>query len=49
MPWENKEPTSIDFSKWLEGENVELERIKGVIDTDIPFVHMDEGANWFRN
>lgn len=45
----NQEPTSIDFAKWLEGEDVELERINGVIDTDIPFVHMDEGANWFRN
>jgi predicted choloylglycine hydrolase len=45
----NQEPTSIDFAKWLEGEDVKLGRINGVIDTDIPFVHMDEGANWFRN
>ncbi|MGE7662940.1 C45 family autoproteolytic acyltransferase/hydrolase [Peribacillus sp. NPDC097197] len=44
----NQEPTVLDFAKWLAGEDIEKERIMGVIDTTIPFVHMDEGANWFR-
>ncbi|MFB5283267.1 C45 family autoproteolytic acyltransferase/hydolase [Peribacillus sp. Hz7] len=44
----NQEPTVFDFAKWLNGEDVELERITGAVDTDIPFVHMDEGANWYR-
>ncbi|RID81827.1 acyl-CoA--6-aminopenicillanic acid acyltransferase [Peribacillus asahii] len=44
----NQEPTVFDFAKWLNGEDVELEQITGEIDTDIPFVHMDEGANWYR-
>lgn len=44
----NQEPTILDFAKWLAGEDIEKERIMGVIDTTIPFVHMDEGANWFR-
>jgi len=44
----NQEPTVFDFAKWLDGEDVELERITGEVDTDIPFVHMDEGANWYR-
>ncbi|USK60464.1 C45 family autoproteolytic acyltransferase/hydolase [Peribacillus asahii] len=44
----NQEPTVFDFAKWLNGEDVELERITGKVDTDLPFVHMDEGANWYR-
>ncbi|USK85749.1 C45 family autoproteolytic acyltransferase/hydolase [Peribacillus asahii] len=44
----NQEPTVFDFAKWLDGDDVELERITGEVDTDIPFVHMDEGANWYR-
>ena len=44
----NQEPIEFDFAKWLDGQNVEVDRITGEIDTDIPFVHMDEGANWFR-
>lgn len=44
----NQEPIPFDFAKWLDGQDVEIERITGVIDTDLPFVHMDEGADWFR-
>ncbi|MFJ8246410.1 C45 family autoproteolytic acyltransferase/hydolase [Peribacillus asahii] len=44
----NQEPTVFDFAKWLDGDDIELERITGEVDTDIPFVHMDEGANWYR-
>jgi predicted choloylglycine hydrolase len=43
----DREPVVFDFSQWLEGEDVSLNQIKGEIDTDIPFVHMDEGADWF--
>jgi len=44
----NQEPIQFDFARWLNGENLGLDKIKGEIDTDIPFVHMDEGADWFR-
>lgn len=57
LPWEMKawialggdrEPVQFDFGKWLEGENIKMNRITGEIDTDIPFLHMDEKADWFR-
>lgn len=44
----NQEPTVFDFGEWLKGKDLEMERIRGEVDTDIPFVHMDEGANWFQ-
>jgi predicted choloylglycine hydrolase len=44
----DQEPIVFDFAKWLEGQDVELERITGDVDTDIPFVHMDEKADWFK-
>ncbi|MEH6947592.1 C45 family peptidase [Bacillus sp. JJ634] len=44
----NQEPTVFDFAKWLDGDDIEIEQITGGVDTDIPFVHMDEGANWYR-
>lgn len=44
----NQDPLQFDFAKWLEGQDVQIEKIWGEIDTDIPFVHMDEGADWFR-
>ncbi|MFD2924991.1 C45 family autoproteolytic acyltransferase/hydolase [Halobacillus naozhouensis] len=40
------EPVELDFGKWLNGEALELDRIHGEVDTDIPFVHIDEGAYW---
>ncbi|WRP07749.1 C45 family peptidase [Rossellomorea aquimaris] len=43
----DREPVVFDFARWLEGEDVVLEKIIGEVDTDIPFVHMDEGADWF--
>ncbi|MGM0753906.1 MAG: C45 family autoproteolytic acyltransferase/hydrolase [Bacillota bacterium] len=43
----DREPVVFDFTQWLEGEDAVLERITGEVDTDIPFVHMDEGADWF--
>ena len=44
----DQEPTEIDFGKWLIGEDVELQKIYGEVDTDIPFVHLDEGADWSK-
>lgn len=44
----NQEPIEFDFARWLEGPDVEIERINGEVDTDLPFVHMDEGADWFK-
>lgn len=45
----DREPVVFDFAKWLEGEDVVLEKIMGEVDTEIPFVHMDEGADWFKH
>nr|WP_039807737.1 C45 family peptidase [Jeotgalibacillus malaysiensis] len=42
----DREPVEFDFAKWLDGEDTLLEKIIGEVDTDIPFVHMDEGAYW---
>jgi predicted choloylglycine hydrolase len=44
----NQEPVEFDFAEWLGGKDVQKKRIMGNVDTDIPFVHMDEGADWFR-
>lgn len=42
-------PVIFDFAEWLKGKDVEQEKMTGKVDTDIPFVHMDERADWFRN
>lgn len=44
----DQEPIRFDFAEWLGGKNLEMNRITGEIDTDIPFIHMDENADWFR-
>ena len=44
----NREPVTIDFARWLSGEEVNMKRMTGEIETDIPFVHMDKNADWFR-
>lgn len=44
----NQEPTPFDFSNWLNGQDVEKDRITGEVDTDLPFVHMDTNADWFQ-
>ncbi|AZU64566.1 C45 family autoproteolytic acyltransferase/hydolase [Neobacillus mesonae] len=41
-------PSKFNFSKWLNGEDLTIERIEGEVDTDIPFVHMEK-ADWYRN
>lgn len=44
----DREPVEFDFRKWLNGEDLQVDRIYGGVDTDIPFVHMDEDADWFQ-
>ena len=45
----DREPVEFDFAEWLNGKDTGMDKISGAVDTDIPFVHMDEGADWFRN
>ncbi|WP_082235134.1 C45 family autoproteolytic acyltransferase/hydolase [Halobacillus massiliensis] len=42
----DQEPEEFDFSQWLGGKDLSLSKITGIVDTDIPFVHMEEGAYW---
>ncbi|MBN8202464.1 MULTISPECIES: C45 family autoproteolytic acyltransferase/hydolase [Bacillaceae] len=44
----DREPVIFDFRDWLDGQDIKMNRITGEVDTDIPFLHMDEQANWFR-
>ncbi|MFJ7977331.1 hypothetical protein ACIQZI_16810 [Peribacillus sp. NPDC096379] len=44
----DQEPIPFDFTKWLDGQDVEIDRITGEIDIDIPFWHMDENSDWFQ-
>ncbi|QQK79037.1 acyl-CoA--6-aminopenicillanic acid acyltransferase [Salicibibacter cibi] len=44
----DREPVVFDFSSWLAGEDVTPDRLTGEVETDLPFLHMDEGADWFR-
>lgn len=44
----DREPTEFAFASWLQGQNLEQNRIIGEIDTDIPFLHMDKNANWYK-
>lgn len=39
-------PTEIHFEQWLQGKGLAINFIRGAVDTDIPFAHMDEGAHW---
>ncbi|UFU00701.1 C45 family autoproteolytic acyltransferase/hydrolase [Radiobacillus kanasensis] len=44
----DQQPTELDFEAWLKGHDEKREKIYGEVDTDIPFVHMDENATWFK-
>ncbi|MFB4161163.1 C45 family autoproteolytic acyltransferase/hydrolase [Geomicrobium sp. JSM 1781026] len=44
----NQTPKKFDFESWLFGTDAEGAKVHGVVDTDLPFVHMDENADWFR-
>ncbi|PAV28086.1 acyl-CoA--6-aminopenicillanic acid acyltransferase [Virgibacillus profundi] len=37
----NREPIIFDFNQWLRGENMKTKQILGVVDTELPFVHME--------
>jgi predicted choloylglycine hydrolase len=41
-------PAVLDFGDWLAGSSIPLDQVAGEVNTDIPFVHMDEHADWFR-
>ncbi|WP_110926514.1 C45 family autoproteolytic acyltransferase/hydolase [Bacillus massiliglaciei] len=43
----DQKPAEVDFGSWLSGENLKADTIQGQIATDIPFVHIDEKADWF--
>jgi predicted choloylglycine hydrolase len=43
----DQEPAVFDFSAWLKGADFSTERIEGMVDTDIPFVNMEQ-ADWFQ-
>ena len=36
----DKMPFLFDFNEWLKGEHVHIKRIKGELDTDLPFVNV---------
>jgi predicted choloylglycine hydrolase len=36
----DKMPVIFDFNEWLTGEHVHIKRIKGELDTDLPFVNV---------
>lgn len=37
----DKKPVIFDFNKWLQGENINITKIKGELDFDKPFVNME--------
>lgn len=40
----NREPYIIDFESWLQGADIGTKRILGEVDTDLPFIHMEENV-----
>lgn len=42
----DQQPTEINFTQWLDGENISRERIEGEVNTDIPFLNMEK-ADWY--
>ncbi len=43
----DRAPVLFDFLKWLNGEDFQIKRIDGTVDTNIPFLNMEK-ADWFR-
>lgn len=41
---ENQHPYVFDFTQWLNGEDVHLNTLVGEVDTDLPFVHMEDNV-----
>jgi predicted choloylglycine hydrolase len=44
----DRNPVVFNFAEWLTGRDVSLDKLTGEVDTDIPFVHIDNGADWFK-
>jgi len=42
-----QEPYTLEFSKWLDGKDLPIEKMEGEVDTEIPFVNMEK-ADWYR-
>jgi len=40
----NREPLTFDFENWLKGEDIQIRRVLGMVDTDLPFIHMEENV-----
>lgn len=40
----NKEPEVFDFDSWLQGKDVDIQRLTGEVDTDIGFANIDGRA-----
>ena len=43
----DQEPVKFNFERWLEGEDQQIDRIYGEVDTEIGFAHMDSKLNKF--
>ncbi|SIS49094.1 C45 family autoproteolytic acyltransferase/hydolase [Salimicrobium flavidum] len=44
----DRTPEEFGFNSWLIGEGLSKQRITGVVNTQVPFVHMETGAHWSR-
>lgn len=40
----DREPVEFDFDLWLAGQRLEEDRVYGLVDTNLGFVHMDENV-----
>lgn len=43
----DQQPVKFDFAAWLNGEDFPISEVAGIVDTDIPFVHMEK-ADWYK-
>ena len=44
----SQKPHEFDFAAWLAGEELDTDRLTGELETDLPFVHMNENAVWMK-
>ena len=38
----------ISFGQWLTGEDLPIKQLSGYVNTTIPFLHMDDPADWYK-
>ncbi|CEI83374.1 Acyl-coenzyme A:6-aminopenicillanic acid acyl-transferase [Oceanobacillus oncorhynchi] len=43
----DQQPVKFDFASWLKGNDFPVSEVTGMVDTDIPFVHMEK-ADWYK-